>query len=73
MAMRRITLNKNRRGICAFCKHWYDVGNTHIKPYNTRSNVWEYDDSVKCKCMISNYDKHSYAVCTKYECKIDIN
>lgn len=70
--MQAITLYANRKGVCAFCKHWYDPTNSHINPKYPKNNLWEYDHSAKCKCLVHNVDKSAYSNCLKYECKVEL-
>ena len=72
MSMGSTTLSPNKRGVCAFCRHWYDVTNSHINPKNPKNNLWEYDRNAKCKCMIYNSDRSGYMSCPKYECKVQL-
>ena len=56
--------------VCAFCKHWYDPGNTHIRPYNAFFGKWEYEQDVKSYCEIWRVNKRSQQFCPRYECKV---
>ena len=58
-----------RRGPCAFCKHWYDPGNSAIKPLP--GNWWEYDRDMEARCMktVGQKRKGRYS-CGKFELKI---
>ena len=56
---------------CAFCKHWYDPGNTYIKPIAIRMGQWEYDIMAKCPCAKKNHDTKGADWCHLYECKIN--
>ncbi len=69
--LRKVNI-KNLR-LCAFCKYWYDPTNSYINPANPVANLWEYEASVKCKCLKRNLDTSSYANCAKYECKVPKN
>ena len=40
-----------RLGYCAFCKHWYDLTNSAIKPLP--GNWWEFDREKEARCMKS--------------------
>ena len=66
----------NIKGIkrCAFCKNWYDPGQTAIYPVNAKNGWWEYDDAVINMCMVLNCKRKADSSCGKYVCKIpDIN
>lgn len=56
--------------VCAFCKHWYDPANSHIKPHDIFFNQWEYETDVKSYCCIWKHDKRSQDFCSRYECKL---
>lgn len=71
--MQTLTLHKNTRGVCAFCRHWYDPTNSHIAPKHINTDVWEYDRDARCKCRLTNIDKFASSNCPKYECKIELN
>lgn len=72
MQMQAQTLYANRKGFCAFCKHWYDPTNSHIAPKRPQNNLWEFDRTAKCKCMIYGVEKNAYSSCLKYECKVEL-
>lgn len=55
--------------VCAFCKHWYDPGNTHIRPYDQFFGKWEYEKDIKAYCDKWRVDKKSQQFCARYECK----
>lgn len=60
---------KNARN-CAFCKHWYDPTNNCIKPKNSVSGFWEFDNSATNKCLKTNTNRASWTSCGSYECKV---
>lgn len=57
---------------CAFCKHWYDPTNSHIRPVKGDAfmNWWEYDVDVDSMCDILHKQVPSQGCCTKIERKI---
>lgn len=56
--------------LCAFCKHWYDPANKHIKPKNILGGLWYYDELAKSVCAISGTPKKAVSACSKFELKI---
>lgn len=56
--------------VCAFCTHWYDPTNSHIKPVDQFRGFWDYDYGVKSYCEIRRRDVFSDTVCTHFERKI---
>lgn len=58
---------------CAFCKYWYDPTNSAISPKAPNINLWEFDNSIRNKCLQKNIEiLASSAPCPKYECKVPI-
>ena len=55
---------------CAFCKHWYDVTNSAIKPKAPQAGFWEYDEKAKNTCLLTGLTKGSNCSCGEYECKL---
>ncbi len=63
---------KNGYQVCAFCKYWYDPGNTAIKPKDPQHGMWEYDSEAKSYCTIHQGQTIALAKsrCSHFECKI---
>ena len=57
---------------CAFCKYWYDPSNAYISPKGNLRNVWEYENSARCKCIKKNKQIAAFNSCKDYECKVPI-
>ena len=55
---------------CAFCKHWYDPTNSHIRPKNQRTQLWEYDEKAKSYCDVKRVEKNADYRCMEFECKV---
>ena len=55
---------------CAFCKHWYDITNTAIRPRAAHAGFWEFDPVAKKKCLLRPGEKLSAYSCPKFECKL---
>ena len=55
---------------CAFCKHWYDVTNSAIKPKSPQIGVWQYDTNAKEMCLIKGIETRANNSCSKFECKL---
>lgn len=55
---------------CAFCKHWYDPSNSHIRPIDIRRQLWEYDETAKSYCDLKRIEKRSDGRCLEFEKKI---
>ncbi|MBR1443375.1 MAG: hypothetical protein IJ583_07575 [Firmicutes bacterium] len=70
--MGKATVNVKSAKKCAFCKYWYDPTNSAISPKFPKQNMWEYDNSIRCKCLQKNIDMPSTSLCAKYECKLEL-
>ncbi len=55
---------------CAFCKHWYDITNTAIRPRAAHAGFWEFDPVAKKQCLKRPGEKRSAFCCPMFECKI---
>ena len=55
--------------ICAFCRNWYDPANAAIVPKAPQAGVFEYDPSIRNKCMLTGLEQSSWASCGKFSCK----
>ncbi len=66
--MKPINIGSTKR--CAFCKHWFDPGDTAIRPRNVKHGLWEYDPDTKRVCEKRRYERPGNAFCNEYECKI---
>ena len=55
---------------CAFCKHWYDPTNSHIRPKNQRTQLWEFDEKAKSYCDVKRVEKSADYGCMEFECKV---
>jgi hypothetical protein len=62
--------NAKQMKICAFCANWYDPANKSIKPVNLLSGVFEYDDTIYNKCLLTNLPKKGNSSCTKFTNRI---
>jgi len=56
---------------CAFCRHWYDPTNSHIRPKAPASGFWEYDNNAREMCLLTNLQRPSYTNCGKFEFKLE--
>ena len=54
---------------CAFCKHWNDRQNTHIK--HKVFDLWYYEQQAKEYCDIKRTDMKAFAYCRHYENKFE--
>ena len=55
--------------ICAFCRNWYDPANAAIVPKAPQAGFFEYDPSIRNKCMLTGLEQSSWASCGKFSCK----
>ena len=55
--------------ICAFCRNWYDPTNAAIVPKAPQAGFFEYDPSVKNKCMLTGLEQLAWVSCGKFSCK----
>ncbi len=55
---------------CAFCTHWYDPANSHIKPVDQFLGNWDCDMDVKSCCDVIHKQTLSQNNCTHFERKI---
>ena len=56
---------------CAFCKHWYDITNTAIRPRAAQAGFWEFDPTAKKKCLLrGGGDKPASFSCPNFVCKL---
>jgi hypothetical protein len=55
--------------VCAFCTHWYDPGNQHIRPVGPSPELWEFDKGVKSYCERDRKDRNSEFICIHFEKK----
>lgn len=63
------TFNVTQGRACAFCKYWYDPGNTAIRP--KVGYFWQYDTTQKKRCMKKvAAEMPATAACGDYECKV---
>lgn len=69
--MASIKLDSNKVQRCAFCKHWYDVTNEHIKPQDPKHGYWKFDPHAHCMCLKRNLNMAGGMRCDKFECKIE--
>jgi len=58
--------------LCAFCKYWYDPGNTHIRLKSVNNGMWEYDEKAESICTVKNppFPRKAWFTCGKWECKV---
>ena len=68
--MRRAAVRSCR--LCAFCEHWYDPGNSAIKPLQPALNQWIYDETAKSYCTLRTGKPKRMAgqSCSQWVCKI---
>lgn len=62
--------NAKTTKICAYCRNWYDPGNSHIKPKNVVSGMYQYDDKAKEPCAVLGLRRPSSASCAKFTNKL---
>lgn len=68
--MRTVNIKSVKK--CAFCKYWNDPANCAIAPKSPKINQWEFDEKARNKCLLKNYDMSANALCSRYECKLEI-
>ncbi len=56
---------------CAFCRHWYDPTQAHIRPKAPAIGLWEFDPRVQAMCLKKNVSMPSFACCPRFLCKIE--
>lgn len=53
---------------CAFCVHWFDPTQSHIRPTGDPfMKIWEYDKDVKSMCDVQRKQFFSQCCCNKFE------
>lgn len=62
--------NVKANKMCAFCKHWYDPGNSTISPKSPAIGLWTYDSKAKKRCVKNGLNMQARASCGRYECKV---
>ncbi len=58
--------------LCAFCTHWYDPGNAHIRLKYLNNGTWEYDEKAESICNVNPAPRprKAWQTCEKWACKV---
>lgn len=70
--MYEININSKMMKKCAVCKQWYDLTNSAINPKVPNLGIWEYDASVRKKCLIRGVEQNGGEFCRKFEMKFEM-
>lgn len=55
---------------CAFCKYWYDITNTAIRPRAPKGGFWEFDPMARKQCLRRSNEQPATYCCPMFECKL---
>lgn len=55
---------------CAFCRHWGDIENAHIRAVTADKALWKYNEVAVCKCGLNGNDTRADYGCDGFDGKV---
>ena len=68
--MLNVNVRNNSVQKCAFCKYWYDPTNSAISPKAPQIGIWEINEKIQKKCLLTGMMKSANVFCRNFECKL---